>query len=298
MSSTQMDLSPLIIDRKQDIASWLEGDIDQLTARDKNRYQKRKSAIIEYFQSDLPVEEIAARHRLSAVDSLETMARRCCAYHEDGQQWGFRALVPGARVRNIGEPASSSSDLPTIVEAERTSLLAREIDEATRMPEVSENGAAKKEGTGKHQAVVLTNIAQLPVTPVPIVVEEELDLAVSSAQITLPDEEVKHTPEVTQEEFPATTSVLVEAVTEEEVEQEDFPASADEGERAAEEVVEQEDIPTATSSVEEAVVHVEVEQVEFATATTVVEAETVADEEVEQEDFPTVTPAVAETVAD
>src|SRR5579883_1396839 len=99
-----MYLSPYEINRKQDITSWPEGDIAELTARDQKRYQRRKSAIIDYFQSELSVEEISSHHRLPQSESLEMLAQQCLLRHGDGRLWGFRALVPGVRVADCPAP--------------------------------------------------------------------------------------------------------------------------------------------------------------------------------------------------
>src|SRR5581483_5091724 len=99
-----MDLSPHEINRKQDITSWPEGDITESTVRDQNRYQRRKSAIIDYFRSELSVEEISSRHCLPQNDALEVLARQCLMRHGDGRLWGFRALVPGVKVADCPAP--------------------------------------------------------------------------------------------------------------------------------------------------------------------------------------------------
>lgn len=98
MSSTQIDFSPFIIDRKQNITSWPTGDVTHLTRKEQSLYRRRKSALIEYFQSNVSVAEISTRHHLPQRDSLEALVIRCLTLHEDGQPWGFRALVPGVQV--------------------------------------------------------------------------------------------------------------------------------------------------------------------------------------------------------
>src|SRR5579883_1929011 len=122
-----MDLSPHEINRKQNITSWPEGDITELTARDQNRYQRRKSAIIDYFQSELSVEEISSRHRLPQNDSLETLARQCLLRHGDGRLWGFRALVPGVRVVDCPAPVDLSPVELDTLEDEDEDTAEREV---------------------------------------------------------------------------------------------------------------------------------------------------------------------------
>ena len=144
MSSTQMDLSPHEINRKQDITSWPEGDITELTARDQNRYQRRKSAVIDYFQSELSLEEISSRHRLPQNDSLEALARQCLLRHGDGRLWGFRALVPGVKVADCPAPVDLSP-----VELDAVSL------------------EDEDEDTAEREAVRLNGSANVPQTPAP-----------------------------------------------------------------------------------------------------------------------------------
>ncbi|HET8845298.1 MAG TPA: DUF4012 domain-containing protein, partial [Ktedonobacteraceae bacterium] len=124
MSNTKMDLSPKAIERKQDITSWLEGDITQLSTRERSHYQKRKSAIEDYFKTDLSVKEISSRNHLSSDDKLEQLAARCLTLHEDGQPWGFRALLPGV------ETAQASAD-------NRLTSTEMAADEEAETPETS-----------------------------------------------------------------------------------------------------------------------------------------------------------------
>jgi len=257
LSSTQMDFSPIEIDRKQDITSWPEGDITRLTTRDQNRYQKRKSAIIEYFQSELSAEEISSRHQLASTDSLETLARRCLMLHEDGQPWGLRALVPGVRVVDQRVPVESGT---------------------AEVREVASAEAEEDEDTGEREAIRLTNGPSLPQTPLPATIEserEDTEHAVEVAEeVTQGDSPAAEAlEEVEQADFPSAEVV-------EEVEQEDFPvvesedAEFEELTTKLEEQAEVEDVPAASE---------EVEQKDFPANEKVVE-ET---EEVEQEDFPT-----------
>src|SRR2546421_7956082 len=81
----------------RDISSWQKGDITSLSSREKKRYYKRKSAIEEYFKTEASIDEIAGRHHLSLEIVLE-LAEKCLMQHEDGNAWGFRALLPGVAV--------------------------------------------------------------------------------------------------------------------------------------------------------------------------------------------------------
>ena len=107
MSSAHMDISPAITTRKREISSWIEADISGLSARGERRYQKRKSAIADYFTTEDSIEEITLRHHLSQ-EILLKLAARCSMQHEDGMPWGYRALMPGVTVVDYAPPSTSS----------------------------------------------------------------------------------------------------------------------------------------------------------------------------------------------
>src|SRR5947209_10972489 len=108
-----------------DITLWQAGDISSLSSREKKRYYKRKSAIEEYFRTEVCVDEIASRYHLSAKTILE-LAEQCLMQHEDGNVWGFRALLPGAAVTDhASQPASDTPDI----------LDTRDLSEVSKTPE-------------------------------------------------------------------------------------------------------------------------------------------------------------------
>lgn len=211
MSSTQMDFSPTIIDRKQDITSWPEGEIARLTTRDQNRYRKRKDAVIEYFQSELSIDEITSRHHLAQSDSLTTLLRRCCMQHKDGRPWGFRALVPGVRV--VDHSASAR--------AEKSS--------AEPPDEIEDDDA-----TAERPAIKLSTSTVLPETPRPAVEEDESEEnatelekreAEADAKNLTQESEVTSPSDARAEQVEAPATLAVGEVPEE-VEQAELPAAA------------------------------------------------------------------------
>lgn len=112
MPIARWENSPSPDDRTRDISSWQEGDISSLTSREKKRYNKRKSAISEYFKTDIALDKLAHKYQLS-VEILLNLAEKCLMQHEDGALWGFRALLPGAEVINHApQPASDETVLP------------------------------------------------------------------------------------------------------------------------------------------------------------------------------------------
>ncbi|HLX59360.1 MAG TPA: hypothetical protein VKR83_20270, partial [Ktedonobacteraceae bacterium] len=117
MSGVQVDNSPAVTARVQDISSWKEGDISTLTAKDKKRYNRRKSAVKAYLTTQDPLEQVALRYHLPAR-MLAKLARRSAMLHEDGAPWGFRALVPGVRVVNHLPAPADAADCVTADEDE------------------------------------------------------------------------------------------------------------------------------------------------------------------------------------
>ena len=96
--------------RKHDITSWEDVSLSALKSRQKHRFQKHKDAVCAYFTTDASVEEIAAEQNIS-VSSLLSMAEKCLMRREDGQLWGWRALVPGASVVDHA-PTTQETDCP------------------------------------------------------------------------------------------------------------------------------------------------------------------------------------------
>lgn len=108
MPGTRVEDSPSFKNRKHDIASWQESDISALNSRKKKRYRRRKYAVIEYFTTDAPLEEIASQHHLSP-EMLVELAEKCKLQHRDGKEWGFRALMPGVQVVDYATPTTPTT---------------------------------------------------------------------------------------------------------------------------------------------------------------------------------------------
>ncbi|MDQ2886702.1 MAG: hypothetical protein M3Y39_11530, partial [Chloroflexota bacterium] len=85
--------------RKQDISSWQDVDITKLNTKAKKRFIKYRSAVVAFFTTDKPVEEITTRYRLSS-SQFQKMTDDCLKQHMDGTPWGFRALLPGVQVKD------------------------------------------------------------------------------------------------------------------------------------------------------------------------------------------------------
>jgi Protein of unknown function (DUF4012) len=97
LSGVQLDNSPAVATRSLDISSWEEADISTMTSSAKKRYNRRKSALKDYFTTEEPLDQIALRYHFPPK-MLEKLVKRCFMQHEDGAPWGYRALVPGITV--------------------------------------------------------------------------------------------------------------------------------------------------------------------------------------------------------
>lgn len=142
--------------RKQDITGWTRVDTNTLTPRQKRRFQKHKDAVTAYFTTDTPFDEIAERYAIS-VSSLLTMAEKCLVWHEDGQPWGFRALLPGANVNNQTLSNTEATAPSQATETHKLCLAEEEDGEVTekRLALVSE------------EPMKIPTILSLPDTPRP-----------------------------------------------------------------------------------------------------------------------------------
>jgi hypothetical protein len=130
LSSGRVDISPAIPTRKCDISSWVEPDITRLSTRGVKRYNKRKSAVEDYFTTDLPIEEITLRHHISS-EILTKLVEQCLMQHEDGTPWGYRAVVPGAIViDHTPVPDSEENTLQLLLWETPTKADSEEIVEA------------------------------------------------------------------------------------------------------------------------------------------------------------------------
>lgn len=94
----------------RDISSWREGDIRSLSTRAKKKYYRRKSAIEDYFTSNISIDEITLRKHISSERLLQ-LANQCLMQAEDGSPWGFRALMPGVNV--IDYAAQPATEAPS-----------------------------------------------------------------------------------------------------------------------------------------------------------------------------------------
>lgn len=160
MPGVRVENSPKITERKRDITSWQEGDISRLNNRAKKRYQSRKSAIEDYFTTDMPSDEIAQKYHL-ATDILLQLVEKCLRHYEDGTLWGFRALLPGVDVVDHAAPSvvENTGDVATSNNAiQQEDLPAEQISTSSSLN--GHNGHNGHSSTGQESGSVLVEDQQ------------------------------------------------------------------------------------------------------------------------------------------
>jgi hypothetical protein len=119
-------------ERGCDISSWKQGDISALNTRQKKRFYRCKSAITDYFTTTTPLKTIAKRHRLS-TDFVLYLAKQCLQQHEDGTLYGYRALLPEAKI--LSHPSMTLTPItPAKDRTRKTRVVARKGEQAARIP--------------------------------------------------------------------------------------------------------------------------------------------------------------------
>jgi len=118
LSGVQVNHSPAVATRMQDISSWKDENTSLLNAREKKRYYRRKLAVKAYFTSVDPLDQIAMRYQIPPK-MVGKLARRCLVLHEDGTPWGFRALYPGAQVFATTTPTPAQATVDEQPDATR-----------------------------------------------------------------------------------------------------------------------------------------------------------------------------------
>jgi Protein of unknown function (DUF4012) len=158
LSGAQLDVSPAETTRNYDISSWKNGKISHLTAGEKKRYYKRKSAIRAYFTTEDSLEDLSLRYRLSA-HTITQLAGQCLMQHEDGSPWGFRALLPGVIVLDHTPlpdvPVTPSAETPVSEEDTARAALFGDVEAAPADLALS----ADDDDTAEREAVRLGNHA-------------------------------------------------------------------------------------------------------------------------------------------
>ena len=174
MQSARVEDSPATGRRKRDISSWQEVRVSSSGARAKKRFYKRKSALEAYFTTDASVEEIVQQYGLPE-ELLLQWAEECLMVHEDGQPWGFRALLPGVKVidHTPGAAATTppsgqgavSAQSPVQAVCPSDSALAENDTEEHKLAEDNTEADKKKEEATSKRPAIKPAISMVPETP-------------------------------------------------------------------------------------------------------------------------------------
>ncbi|MGU3442084.1 Mu transposase C-terminal domain-containing protein [Bacillus cereus] len=81
-----------------DISNWPSVLEEELSSDNRKKFKKRKQAIEMYFNSDETLQEIVLKTSIH-VDELRRYIRRCLSFDENGEIYGFRALIPRKRTK-------------------------------------------------------------------------------------------------------------------------------------------------------------------------------------------------------
>jgi hypothetical protein len=175
--------------RATDISSWQEADVSGLNSRNRRRYRKRKAAVISYFTTAVPVDKLAVYHHIPVVQLLQFI-QHCLTMHEDGSVWGFRALVPGARVIDdaTAEQDEAVEDPTSTIEGEPLA------EERTTSPAQQKIGDCNSievaiDSIDEHRSEINTPIPEIAdeldeINTPPVVIDEPVEV---DAELTLYD---------------------------------------------------------------------------------------------------------------
>ena len=217
MSSVRLEDVPAVDRDRPDTNLWEEVNTAELSAREKRYYAKRKSAVQAYLTTQEHLNEIANRHHLSSK-TLKRLIKKCLMQHEDGNPWGYRALLPGVTVidhtpksipeesaqetppeldgalsENAADPATDPH-LNSTQPIEDQPVVSLPDTEASTSPQfvleqeqtilTDANSQDDEEDTAKREAL---NIAQTnaapPVTPIPPSLQGEDEIATEETSV-------------------------------------------------------------------------------------------------------------------
>jgi len=138
LPGARVEKSPIPTEPLHDVSTWIHVDTSKLNSKNRKRFEKRKAAIIAYFTTTDPIEVIARCYTLP-VPLLQQWADKCLMVHEDGEPWGFRALVPGVTVVDhsptiLADETTAVLDEPVNINNETTAVLDESVsinDETT-----------------------------------------------------------------------------------------------------------------------------------------------------------------------
>lgn len=94
----------LIPVESRDLGLWPEPDERALPDDGRERYLRRRRAV-EMYAEDCPYDDIRCETDISE-DEVQRLVKRCVAIHPAGEIYGFRALLPGVRLKDYERQAA------------------------------------------------------------------------------------------------------------------------------------------------------------------------------------------------
>lgn len=261
MHTTPENAMSIDIKRPYDISSWQDVDISSLSTKAKKRFRKRKAAVTAYLSGEQPINELAEHYRLLPAQ-LQELTAKCLMQHEDGQAWGFRALLPGIEVTDYTDQVAAIT-FAAITRDQHQPNVHNSLPTLPETPRpVSGPDPEMEQTPAEIEAVTAEEAAPEPTQKLPAIKQNELA------------EEAEDTP----------TQTLVEAASEEAASQ---PVADEQAQAVDEETAPTDPLPPTVVTTEST------ESAEAVDASTVEQAPATTDEESTQ----TLTPP-QETVAD
>ena len=105
-----------------DTTRWKNVLDDQFNAKDKALFEKRKEAIDMYLSRNSLIKEITLKTGIRKLEIYRLLSR-CLSVDDQGEVWGYRALIPGKRIKRskfsdekIGESRGSTGRFQIFLE--------------------------------------------------------------------------------------------------------------------------------------------------------------------------------------
>lgn len=81
-----------------DIITWPIVHVDKLDPKDRKVFLKRKKAVELYMKNERTLREISEETGIDRK-KIRNFVKRCLSFDENSNIWGFRALIPGKRIK-------------------------------------------------------------------------------------------------------------------------------------------------------------------------------------------------------
>lgn len=83
----------------RDITTWPMVNTDALDLSDRETFLQRKQAVDLYMQNEISIKEITKRIPIER-SVLRRLVKRCLSLDDEGNIWGYRALIPHRNLKS------------------------------------------------------------------------------------------------------------------------------------------------------------------------------------------------------